>query len=322
MLHAVVKSEAYTDDLDQGIAVTRAAFGEGVDIAPPERGGSAVAIRSFRTPQLQAIRWRMFGAGNGRLDQEHEGGAMVLAGLRVGGTLGLRTRDDAALDVGRPFLYPDFVDCQVDAPDLAALAVARERIDEHARAMTDDVRFRVRFTGTSPVTPAAERMWRSTMVYAEHTLAALVDEPEADIASLGLHDLVTRQLLRTFPNTALDTENERRRGFTTRNAAVRRALRFIEENLDRPFTTAELAAGSGLSLRGLHAAFQRELDTSPMRFVRDARLAAARDELLRARGSSVNVRAVALRWGFASPQQFARWYSRLYAEAFDETLLH
>lgn len=313
MRRPIERSEARASDLDESIAITRAAFGEGVDIDPPDRGGAGVALRSFRSTDLLSIRWWMAGAGQGARDQQADDRPMILTGVLLGGRLDLRTPEDETIDTSRPFAYPTYVESDVDAPNLANLAVPLDLVDERARAMTGDPRFRVRFDGSAPIAPAFDRMWRDTIAYVDRSLDALADMDDADVAHTGLVDMVVQQLLHTFPNTALEVEQERARGVGTTHAAIRRALQYIEDNLDRPFTAVDLATASGLSLRGLHAAFLREMDTTPMRFVRDERLKAAHEELVREDGGA-DVRGIAIRWGFPSANAFARLYRRTHDE--------
>ncbi|WP_375387128.1 helix-turn-helix domain-containing protein [uncultured Amnibacterium sp.] len=319
MAGSVTRFQARTSDLDEGVAVTRAAFGDGVDMAPPERGATDVAVRRLEAQGLRSIRWRAAGAGTGSRDGRHDCRRMLLASTLLRGGLVFHTDDERSVDTSRPFLHPELLDCDLDAPDLASLAVPEELLVARARAMTGDDAFQLRFRSAAPSTPTLDRVWRNTMVYAERTLTELVDEPDADLAATGLVDLVVTQLLHVFPNSALEVEDERAAGPATANAAVRRALRFIDENLQRPFSAVELAGSSGLSLRGLHAAFLRELETTPMRFVRDTRLMAARAELREAGDAPIDVRRLAIRWGFPSEASFARRYRAVFAEAPDAT---
>jgi AraC-like DNA-binding protein len=315
----VARSEAHTFELDEGIHVTREAFGDGVEIAPPDSGGTEVSIRYFSSPELMSIRWRQTGIGHGSRDGRTEERPVLLTGVVVGGGLRLRTSDEQDVDTSRPFLYPSFVASEVAAPNLANLALTEDVVVKRARAMTHDDRFQPRFLDTAPITPTLDRIWRNTMAYADRTLAELVDEPDGDLAATGLVDLVVTQLLHVFPNTALEVEDERSTGQGTTNAGVRRALAFIDEHLTRPFSVVDVAEASGLSLRGLHAAFLRELETTPMRFVRSTRLAAAREELHRA-PEAVDLGVLARRWGFSSEASFATVYRSTFAETPAETL--
>lgn len=54
--------------------------------------------------------------------------------------------------------------------------------------------------------------------------------------------------------------------------------------------------------------FRRERDTTPMAYVRRARLDAARREVLHADPTRTTVAAIAHRWGFANPGRFAHLY--------------
>jgi AraC-like DNA-binding protein len=320
-LQLVRQSESRTHDLDEGITATRAAFGDGVEIAPPERGGTEVAIRYLHTPDLTSIRWRMSGAATGSRSHDDEERAIVLTGVVVNGGLSLRTGGRDGIDVTRPFLYPDFVESKVDAPDLANLAVAQEVVDAQARTMALDDRHRVRFIGTAPVTPALDRIWRNTMAYTNRVMGELVDQPAAGLAATGLVELVVTQLLHVFPNTALEVEVEHGPGAAGQGTrAMRRALTYIDDNLDQAFSLAELAEASGLSLRGLHAAFQREMETTPRRFIRRSRLSAARADLRREDETTSDVPAIAMRWGFANVALFSRHYRDSFAEDPEDTL--
>lgn len=324
MQQSVTRSRAYTDDLDEGVAATRAVFGDGVEIAPPERGGTTVAVSCLHSPQLQSIRWHMSGTSRGSRDQFEEEGDQVLAGVLLSGRLLLRTRDGDDLDTSRPFLYPEFVRSEVGAPDLVVLGVGRDLIDAHVRAMTGADAFSLRFTATAPLAPVQERIWRNTMRYATlglNELAELPADEDADLVSTGLLDLVATQLLHTFPNTALDAERDRSTSRSeTTHAALRRAMRYIDDNLDRPFSVVDLAEASGLSLRGLHTAFRRELNATPMRHVRQMRLAAARAALQSGDLVQIDVGALARRWGFNSAEHFERLYRMEYQERPEVTL--
>lgn len=92
---------------------------------------------------------------------------------------------------------------------------------------------------------------------------------------------------------------------------VRRAEEFIRSHLHLAPATAEIAAHAGVSTRALFDGFRRFRQTTPAAYVREARLAAARDDLRRGRGS---VRDVAARWGFAHAGHFAAQYRRRYGE--------
>lgn len=63
-----------------------------------------------------------------------------------------------------------------------------------------------------------------------------------------------------------------------------------------------------MSLRALHAAFQEQLGTSPMAYVRLVRLNRVRAELLRSDPQDVRVTDIAMRFGFLHLSRFAQQY--------------
>jgi AraC-like DNA-binding protein len=102
---------------------------------------------------------------------------------------------------------------------------------------------------------------------------------------------------------------------------VRRVVELIDSAPETAFTVADLAECAGVSERSLHAAFRRQLGTSPMAYVRRRRLDQAHDELLRLDPSAgVRVTDVALRHGFAHTGRFAAAYRERFGEPPSATL--
>lgn len=95
---------------------------------------------------------------------------------------------------------------------------------------------------------------------------------------------------------------------------------FIEMNVDEPLTPAELAKVGNMSVRTLHASFQRHFGMSPMAYVRKERLEQVRAELLANRDAELQVTEVAMRWGFFHLGRFAQQYKERYGETPSETL--
>lgn len=102
---------------------------------------------------------------------------------------------------------------------------------------------------------------------------------------------------------------------------VRRVIDLIDSTPEKSFTVADLAEFAGVSERSLHAAFRRELGTSPMSYVRHRRLDQARDELLQlGPAAGTNVTDIALRYGFAHTGRFAAAYRERFGEPPSTTL--
>jgi transcriptional regulator GlxA family with amidase domain len=102
---------------------------------------------------------------------------------------------------------------------------------------------------------------------------------------------------------------------------VRRVVELIESTPETDFTVADLAEFAGVSERSLHAAFRRQLGTSPMFYLRQHRLNLVHDELHRADpATGVTVTDVALRYGFAHTGRFAASYRERFGESPSTTL--
>jgi len=95
---------------------------------------------------------------------------------------------------------------------------------------------------------------------------------------------------------------------------VKRAIDFIEGNLHLPLTLPDIALAAGVPGRTLLEHFQHHRGVSPMRYVRDARLARVRAALLQD-GRDGSVTEIALTWGFTHLGRFAAEYRRLFGES-------
>ena len=102
---------------------------------------------------------------------------------------------------------------------------------------------------------------------------------------------------------------------------VRRVVELIDEAPGTAFTIADLASFAGVSERSLHAAFRKQLGTSPMSYVRRRRLEQAHEELLSLdRSNGAKVTDVALRYGFTHTSRFAAAYRERFGELPSDTL--
>jgi AraC-like DNA-binding protein len=103
--------------------------------------------------------------------------------------------------------------------------------------------------------------------------------------------------------------------------AVRRVVELVDAAPEKAFTVADLAVHAGVSERSLHAAFRRQLGTSPMSYVRRRRLEQAHDELRRLDPTAgARVTDVALRNGFTHTGRFAAAYRQRFGESPSTTL--
>lgn len=126
-----------------------------------------------------------------------------------------------------------------------------------------------------------------------------------------LANLVADQII----HTQIRSEGDRQRlsipaRIGVRNPKLATVIRFMEENLEEPFSPVELAERIGLSTRQLERLFKRYLNRSPKAYYMDLRLAKARNLLLQ---TDMSVMNVALACGFTSPSHFSKCYRALYA---------
>lgn len=101
--------------------------------------------------------------------------------------------------------------------------------------------------------------------------------------------------------------------------ALRRACDCIEAHLreqpDAPLRVEQIARAAAVGVRALELAFQKHLQTTPARYLREQRLQGARRELLsRSAAQRPRVADLAVKWGYANPGQFARAYRERFGE--------
>jgi AraC-like DNA-binding protein len=90
---------------------------------------------------------------------------------------------------------------------------------------------------------------------------------------------------------------------------MRRAIAFIEGHPHADISVADIAVASNVSIRAVQSAFRRQLDTTPMAYLRTVRLDRAHHDLLATDPTSGDrVTSIAARWGFYSSSRFAALY--------------
>jgi AraC family ethanolamine operon transcriptional activator len=104
-----------------------------------------------------------------------------------------------------------------------------------------------------------------------------------------------------------------------RERLVRRADDYLRAYLAEPLSLLDLCRELAVSERTLHYAFQQVRGLSPMAYCRALRLNAVRQELKAAAAGTATVQAIAQRWGFWHPGEFAAAYRRLFGELPSQT---
>ncbi len=178
-------------------------------------------------------------------------------------------------------------------------------------------------TGTLDFAPVMDLTSRPGRRLMRHVQLALEELDEADEAMrdprfLGMYEeLIVTAMLLAQPHSFMDRLQRLERPILPRD--VRRALEYIDANLDEPISLAALAAVTGVPGRTLLKHFKDHHGVSPMRYWRDRRFARVRDALLHARNGE-SVTDIATAWGFYHLGRFAVEYSRRFGESPSQTL--
>jgi AraC-like DNA-binding protein len=88
---------------------------------------------------------------------------------------------------------------------------------------------------------------------------------------------------------------------------VRRALAFIDENLQKPITAGDVAKACGMCIRSLQTSFKREFGYTPSNYILFARLDMVRAEICNLEQPPY-VSEVAYKWGFRHMGDFSARY--------------
>lgn len=105
-----------------------------------------------------------------------------------------------------------------------------------------------------------------------------------------------------------------------RSRLVETAVDIVEADAHLPLTVTAIAARSRGSVRALQQAFRRELDTTPMAYLREVRLRRAHRALVEADPSVTTVASIAYSWGFTNLGRFAETHAAEYGESPGVTL--
>jgi AraC-like DNA-binding protein len=173
------------------------------------------------------------------------------------------------------------------------------------------------FAAALPLQGAA---WRAI----EPVLALLADSARGRFASAALphlHARLQETLLNTLLLNQLPALLEARAAPVAGPASVRRAQAHMQAHLDQPLTVGEVARHCGVAVRTLQTAFRAHAGMGPMQWLREQRLLAVREALLRDNTTQPpRVTDTALRWGFTHLGEFSRSYRQRFGETPSATL--
>jgi len=298
-----------TRDATAGLAVFQEAFG--VRATPAEADGPFyLSLSGAGEGSVRYGRLRL--GGPAVLQAEHDP-RVVRIGQVLNGTAGA-TGSRSRFPSRGPFLFsPDMLPGHWQDLDLLTVGLDATAVEDHARQLLGKEAFHLRFTGIRPVSAVMARYWLSAVTHLHRDLLPNDQVMSNPVLRAEAVRSLTTALLHTFPSTFLTppaTDAPPPAG-----GSLRRAVAFIDAHLEEDLTLGRIAAASRLSPRGLQAAFRRELDTTPMAYLRTARLEAAHRDLQAAEPSTgATVAAIATRWRLPHQGRFAAAYRHRYGQ--------
>ena len=180
------------------------------------------------------------------------------------------------------------------------------------RPLNDELRFQF----GSDLGAASPQRWQRAL----QLMLAELDQPAglAAFPAAGRHmeGLVLDGLLLGLPHNYSDRLLEpptASRGDTT-SRAVHQAADLMEQRPGEAWTTTRLAGAVHLGVRTLQEGFNRELETSPMAYLRRVRLRHVRNALVHADAGATTVRSVATELGFLHMGRFTAAYRGAFGE--------
>ncbi|ONK12625.1 AraC family transcriptional regulator [Streptomyces sp. MP131-18] len=232
-------------------------------------------------------------------------------------------REECRVGPGETYVLDPYRSFQVHwSPGARMITVrlARETVERAAAdALGVEGPLRARFALGGAISPQAARTWAGI---SGAVLREVLGEGIARTNPLVATHLTQTAAALLVGTQRLITEGvDAQRTGAVSHAAVRRVMALVEEQADQPHTLADLAATARLSPRALQEAFRRHLDTTPLGYLREVRLARAHQDLLAAgQDGSATVSDVAYRWGFSNLGRFATYYRNQYGHPPSKTL--
>ena len=131
-------------------------------------------------------------------------------------------------------------------------------------------------------------------------------------SGLLVTDVARVLLLDRVRTSDAEQPKERSEASEWKGTALRRALRLMEERIEDPLSTEEVARAVGLSMRQVERIFMRHLKMSPLNYYRGIRLQRAR---VLVESSGLSLTEIALAVGFDSPSSFSRNFTRRFGQS-------
>ncbi|OBA84961.1 AraC family transcriptional regulator [Mycobacteriaceae bacterium 1482268.1] len=176
----------------------------------------------------------------------------------------------------------------------------------------------VRFNDFRPVNPASAQLWIKTVSYVKSCV--LADDALVTPLVIGhASRLLAAVTLLAFPSGA-PVGASRFDRIDTKPALLRRAVEYMDRNVENDIALADIADAVHVTPRAVQYMFRKHLDTTPLHYLRRARLHRAHEDLVRSDKMHETVTAIAARWGFMHTGRFAVLYRDTYGRSPRATL--
>lgn len=256
------------------------------------------------------------------LDADVGPSALLVFGRVISGTIGFRTGAERWYTEGGVYLAAQPGQrrtTMIRGGEYEQAIIDPAFLSKVAQTTPDPSPEPVRFAGYEPVSAQAAGMWRTACGYVCDTVLASETAGQYPLLAANAARLLAVTALTVFPNDARDdpAAENRRSGSP---ATLRRAIAFIDEHAHEDITAANIAAAACVTTRAVQLAFRRHLGNTPTEYLRQVRLDHAHRQLVAADPERESVTAVAYRWGFPSPSNFAAAYRKAYGVAPSRTL--
>jgi AraC-like DNA-binding protein len=222
------------------------------------------------------------------------------------------TSNGVPLDVRQPFLLEPGAARSVS--DHHRLTIVNLTLPALASFGGDDTGGRaLRVGSAAPVSREMGRHWTKAV---EHTLGVFSTPELLDnvLIRRACTDLLFATATAAFGIESVDARPSLHDGLSL-PSAVRRAMRYMDDNAHKPIGVEEISEAARMSVRGLQGAFRRAAGITPLEYLRTVRLAQAHHDLLSADPRTTTVTDIAHRWGFSNVTRFSNLYRGTYAES-------
>lgn len=220
--------------------------------------------------------------------------------------------------VDSPILLAHGLSCalRVNGARFDVVTIAADALQRAAADWQAPLSHQIRFLNSRPRSRGAVRAWHRALDYATATLAA-PDTAQQPLIAAAIGPLLAGALLECYPSSVSERDPA---GDPALPDTLKEAVAFIHRHAAGEVSINDIAAAVHLTPRAVQYLFQRQLDTTPTKYVRRVRLQCAHDDLIAGAPSHSTVSEIARRWGFAHTGRFAVLYRQTYGQSPQATL--